>query len=73
MDEITDDSNHVDSSSKKRRIYMLCLLLGIVGGLVCFVAVAFWYFKRVDVPPPKLPSSIGHSVLILTGLFQRIG
>ena len=57
MDEIRD--NHVDSSPKKRRIYMLFLLLGIVGGIALFAAIAFWYFKRVDVPPPKMPPPTG--------------
>ena len=59
MDEITDDSNNVDSLPKKRRIYTLFLLLGVVGGLVLFVAIALWYFKRVDVPPPKMPQPTG--------------
>jgi hypothetical protein len=67
MDEITSDVNRADWSSKKRRLYTLCLLLGTVGGLICFVAVAFWYFKRVDAPPPGLPPSIRHSVLLPTG------
>ena len=57
MDEITD--NPVDSSPKKRRTYMLFLLLGIVGGIVLFAAIAFWYVKRVDVPPPKMPPPVG--------------
>ena len=57
MDEIRD--NHVDSSPKKRRIYTLFLLLGIVGGIVLFAAIAFWYFKRADVPPPKMPPPMG--------------
>ena len=59
MNEITDNSNRVDSSPKKRRIYILFLLLGIVGGLVLYAAIAFWYFKRVDVPPPKMPQPTG--------------
>jgi hypothetical protein len=59
VDEITDDSNNVDSLPNKRRIYTLFLLLGVVGGLVLFVAIAFWYFKRVDVPPPKMPQPMG--------------
>ena len=54
-----DDSNDVDSLPNKRRIYTLFLLLGVVGGLVLFVAIAFWYFKRVDVPPPTMPQPTG--------------
>ena len=47
MDEIRNDSNHVDSSPKNWRIYMMFLLLGIVGALVLFAAIAVWYFNKV--------------------------
>ena len=65
MDEMTD--NHVDSSPKKRGIYILFLLLGIVGGLVLFAAIAFFYFKRGDAPPPKMPPPIGVLSVAATG------
>jgi tellurite resistance protein TehA-like permease len=51
---------------------MLFLMVGIVGGLVLFAAVAVYYFKRVDeMPPPDMPPSIGHAVLIPTGVFRE--
>ena len=71
MDEIRDEAHHAESPPKKR-IVMLFLFVGIVGGLVLFAAVAVWYFKRVDeLPPPDMPTSIGHSVLIPTGVFRE--
>ncbi len=59
MDEIRGDSSQVHSRSRKRRIFMLCLLLGIVGGLIWFILVAVWYFKRVEPPPPEMPLPMG--------------